>query len=97
MGNVIQAGNRMNPARQAFAWRRHSRLGTCADSQPRVSAPVRKRWPALLRRFLLGFADVAIAGGMENMDQAPYHRSQWPLGQPHGRRGDVRQHACAMA
>ena len=71
MGNVIQAGNRMNPARQA-----------CIGGGLPVSVPAMtinrvcgSGAQAILTAALeiaAGDSDAAIAGGMENMDRAPY-------------------------
>jgi acetyl-CoA C-acetyltransferase len=71
MGNVIQAGNRMNPARQAA-------IGggvpvfvpsmtvnrVCGSGAQAIATAAQEIW--------LGHVDAAIAGGMENMDRAPY-------------------------
>lgn len=71
MGNVIQAGNRMNPARQAA-------LGgglpveapaltvnrVCGSGAQAVASAAQEVW--------LGLARAVVAGGMENMDMAPY-------------------------
>jgi acetyl-CoA C-acetyltransferase len=71
MGNVIQAGVRMNPARQAA-------IGAglpvqvpaltvnrvCGSGAQAVASAALEIWSGLIR--------CAIAGGMENMDQAPY-------------------------
>ena len=71
MGNVIQAGNKMNPARQA----------AIGGGLP-VSVPAHDRQPRLRlgcpgdrhgrTADLTGEIDAAVAGGMENMDRAPY-------------------------
>jgi acetyl-CoA C-acetyltransferase len=71
MGNVIQAGTRMNPARQAAV------NGGIAVSVPamtvnRVCGSGAEAVASAAREIMLGFLDSAIAGGMENMDQAPY-------------------------
>jgi acetyl-CoA C-acetyltransferase len=71
MGNVIQAGNRMNPARQAALH------GGVAVSVPaltvnRVCGSGAQAILSAAQEILLGNAQVAIAGGMENMDRAPY-------------------------
>ncbi|WP_431258510.1 thiolase family protein [Roseateles chitinivorans] len=71
MGNVIQAGNGMNPARQA------SIGGGLPVSVPamtinRVCGSGAQAIASAAQEVLLGFADVAVAGGMENMDRAPY-------------------------
>lgn len=71
MGNVIQAGNKMNPARQAA-------IGggipveapaltvnrVCGSGAQAVASAAQEVW--------LGLARVVVAGGMENMDMAPY-------------------------
>ena len=49
------------------------------------------------QEILLGNIDVAVAGGMENMDQAPYLIAARPLGLSHGRRPALRQHAARRA
>lgn len=71
MGNVVQAGNKMNPARQAAM---HGGIPAevpamtvnrvCGSGAQAVASAAQEIW--------LGFADAAIAGGMENMDAAPY-------------------------
>src|SRR5512133_3244545 len=57
MGNVIQAGNKMNPARQAS-----------------INGGVPVDVPAMTVNRVCGSGAQAsaIAGGMENMDRAPY-------------------------
>ena len=71
MGNVIQAGNKMNPARQAA-------IGggvpvevpaltvnrVCGSGAQAVASAAQEVW--------LGLGRALIAGGMENMDMAPY-------------------------
>jgi acetyl-CoA C-acetyltransferase len=71
MGNVVQAGNRMNPARQA------SIGGGLPVSVPAltVNRVCGSGAQAILSAALeigAGDCDAAIAGGMENMDRAPY-------------------------
>lgn len=71
MGNVIQAGNRMNPARQA------SIGGGVPVSVPaltvnRVCGSGAQAIASAAQEILLGLGDAAVAGGMENMDRAPY-------------------------
>ena len=71
MGNVIQAGNRMNPARQAAIDGGVPVDGAGADRQSRLR--LRRAGDRLGRAGdLAGHVDAAIAGGMENMDRAPY-------------------------
>jgi len=71
MGNVIQAGNRMNPARQA------SIGGGVPVSVPamtvnRVCGSGAQAIVTAAQQIATGEIDAAIAGGMENMDRAPY-------------------------
>ncbi len=71
MGNVIQAGNKMNPARQA------SIGGGMPVSVPamtvnRVCGSGAQAIVSATQQIAAGEIDVAIAGGMENMDRAPY-------------------------
>lgn len=71
LGNVIQAGNRMNPARQAAI------SGGVSVSAPamtvnRVCGSGAQAIVTAADDILLYRHDFAIAGGMENMDRAPY-------------------------
>ncbi len=71
MGNVVQAGNKMNPARQAAI------LGglpveTPAMTVNRVCGSGAQAVASAAQEIMLGMVDCAIAGGMENMDTAPY-------------------------
>ena len=71
MGNVIQAGNRMNPARQA------SIDGGVPVSVPamtvnRVCGSGAQAIVTAAQEIRTGDIDAAVAGGMENMDRAPY-------------------------
>jgi acetyl-CoA C-acetyltransferase len=71
LGNVIQAGNRMNPARQASI---HGGLPVsvpaltvnrvCGSGAQAIASAAQEVW--------LGLAEASVAGGMENMDRAPY-------------------------
>jgi acetyl-CoA C-acetyltransferase len=71
MGNVIQAGNRMNPARQA-AINGGVPVAVPALTVNRVCGSGAQAIASAAQEIWLGQVDVAIAGGMENMDQAPY-------------------------
>jgi acetyl-CoA C-acetyltransferase len=85
MGNVIQAGVKMNPARQAgiaaglpvqvpaLAVNR-----VCGSGAQGVASAALEVWA--------GMIDCAIAGGMENMDRAPY---LLPQGRWGARMGDI--------
>ncbi|MFC7477743.1 beta-ketoacyl synthase N-terminal-like domain-containing protein [Dankookia sp. GCM10030260] len=71
MGNVIQTGNKMNPARQAAIG------GGVPVSGPaltvnRVCGSGAHAIASAAQEIRLGEADVIIAGGMENMDRMPY-------------------------
>jgi acetyl-CoA C-acetyltransferase len=71
MGNVVQAGNKMNPARQA-AIHAGVPVGVPAMTVNRVCGSGAQAIASLAQEIWLGFADAGIAGGMENMDAAPY-------------------------
>lgn len=71
MGNVIQAGNRMNPARQA-AINGGVPVQVPAMTVNRVCGSGAQAIASAAQEIWLGQVDTAIAGGMENMDQAPY-------------------------
>jgi len=78
MGNVVQAGTKMNPARQAAV---HAGLPvtTPAMTVNRVCGSGAQAIVSVAQEILLGNVDVAMAGGMENMDLAPYlmARGRW--------------------
>jgi len=71
MGNVIQAGTKMNPARQAAI---HGGLPVSVPAMTvnRVCGSGAQAIVSAAQEIILGSVDVAVAGGMENMDQAPY-------------------------
>ena len=71
MGNVIQAGNRMNPARQAAV---HGGLPVSVPAMTvnRVCGSGAQAIVTAAQEIQLGQHSVAVAGGMENMDRAPY-------------------------
>ena len=71
MGNVIQAGNKMNPARQA-AIRGGVPVEVPAMTVNRVCGSGAQAIASAAQDIWLGFGNAAVAGGMENMDQAPY-------------------------
>lgn len=78
MGNVVQAGNKMNPARQATI---HAGLPVQVPAMTvnRVCGSGAQAIVSAAQEILLGSVDTAIAGGMENMDAAPYlmPRARW--------------------
>ena len=71
MGHVIQAGSKMNPARQASV-----NAGVPVDvpamTVNRVCGSGAQAVATAAQEVMLGFIDCAVAGGMENMDRAPY-------------------------
>ena len=71
MGNVIEAGKRMNPAarRRSAAGFRVGARGD--DGQPGLR-PGAQAVVTVAQQIAAGEIDAAIAGGMENMDRAPY-------------------------
>ncbi|WP_345815975.1 thiolase family protein [Paraburkholderia sp. PREW-6R] len=71
MGNVVQAGNKMNPARQA-AIGGGVPVAVPALTVNRVCGSGAQAVASAAQEILLGLGDVAVAGGMENMDRAPY-------------------------
>jgi len=71
IGNVIQAGNKMNPARQA-AINGGIPVDVPAMTVNRVCGSGAQAIASAAQEIMLGFADRAVAGGMENMDRAPY-------------------------
>jgi acetyl-CoA C-acetyltransferase len=71
MGNVVQAGNKMNPARQA-AVQGGVPVEVPAMTVNRVCGSGAQAIASAAQEIWLGYADAAVAGGMENMDQAPY-------------------------
>jgi acetyl-CoA C-acetyltransferase len=71
MGNVIQAGNRMNPARQA-AIGGGLPVSVPALTVNRVCGSGAQAILSAALEIAAGDSSAAIAGGMENMDRAPY-------------------------
>jgi acetyl-CoA C-acetyltransferase len=71
MGNVIQAGNRMNPARQA-AIGAGLPVAVPAMTVNRVCGSGAQAVVTAAQQIAAGEVEAAIAGGMENMDRAPY-------------------------
>jgi acetyl-CoA C-acetyltransferase len=78
MGNVVQAGAKMNPARQAAI---HAGLPVSVPAMTvnRVCGSGAQAIASAAQEILLGAVEAAVAGGMENMDQAPYliGRGRW--------------------
>lgn len=85
MGQVIQAGSKMNPARQT------GMVGGLPVDVPamtvnRVCGSGAQAIVSAAQEIWAGFTNCAIAGGMENMDMAPY---VLPQGRWGARMGDV--------
>jgi acetyl-CoA C-acetyltransferase len=78
MGNAVQAGNKMNPARQATN-RGGLPVQVPAMTVNRVCGSGAQAIVSAAHEILMGAVDTAIAGGMENMDAAPYlvQRGRW--------------------
>jgi acetyl-CoA C-acetyltransferase len=71
MGNVLQAGLGQNPARQASI-RASLPLKTSATTINKVCGSGLKAVCLAAEMIKAGDADIVVAGGMENMSQAPY-------------------------
>ena len=71
LGNVIQAGNKMNPARQA-AINGGLPVDVPAMTVNRVCGSGAQAIATAAQEVWLGNLNSAVAGGMENMDRAPY-------------------------
>lgn len=71
MGNVIQAGNKMNPARQS-AIHGGIPVDVPAMTVNRVCGSGAQGIASAAQEVMLGMIDSAVAGGIENMDMAPY-------------------------
>jgi acetyl-CoA C-acetyltransferase len=80
MGNVLQAGLGQNPARQA-AVRAGLPVDVPALTINKVCGSGLKAVNLGASAIMLGDADVVVAGGMENMSQAPYlaKNARWGL------------------
>jgi acetyl-CoA C-acetyltransferase len=78
MGEVVQAGAKMNPARQA-AIGAGLPVTVPAMTVNRVCGSGAQAIVSAAQEILLGGVDAAVAGGMENMDLAPYllERGRW--------------------
>ena len=78
MGNVVQAGAKMNPARQAAI---HAGLPVSVPAMTvnRVCGSGAQAIVSAAQEIFLGSVRAAVAGGMENMDLAPYliARGRW--------------------
>ena len=71
MGSVIQAGNKMNAARQS-AVDSGIPVDVPAMTVYRVCGSGAQAIASAAQEVMLGMLDSAVAGGIENMDMAPY-------------------------
>ena len=71
MGQVVQAGAKMNPARQA-AIKAGVPANVPAMTVNRVCGSGAQAIATAAQEIMLGLVRSAVAGGMENMDQSPY-------------------------
>ena len=71
MGQVVQAGAKMNPARQA-AIKAGIPVNVQAMTINRVGGSGAQAIATAAQEIMLGFVRSAVAGGMEDMDQSPY-------------------------
>jgi acetyl-CoA acetyltransferase len=74
MGNVIQAGNKMNPARQATIYGGIP-VDLPAMTVSRVCGSGAQAIANAEQEPVLALIDSAVAGGMENMNRAPERRA----------------------
>ena len=88
MGQVIQAGAHMNPARQAGI-AAGLPVEVPAFTVNRVCGSGAQAIVSLAQEIWAGMSECGIAGGMENMDRAPY---LLPQGRWGARMGDVTLH-----
>ncbi len=88
MGQVVQAGSKMNPARQA-AIAAGIPVSVPAMTVNRVCGSGAQAIATAAQEVMLGFVKSAVAGGMENMDQSPYLMSGGRWGY---RMGDAQIH-----
>ncbi len=88
LGNVVQAGNKMNPARQAAL---HGGVPKTVPALTvnRVCGSGAQAIASAADEVRLAYVDFAVAGGMENMDRAPY---LMPAGRWGQRMGDTVLH-----
>ena len=84
MGQVVQAGAKMNPARQAMI-AAGIPVNVPALTVNRVCGSGAQAIASAAQEVMLGHVSCAVAGGMENMDQAPYLMGGGRWGLPDGR------------
>ncbi|MDG6895791.1 acetyl-CoA C-acetyltransferase [Volucribacter amazonae] len=90
MGQVLQAGQKQNPARQALL-RSGIDQQVTAYTLNKVCGSGLKAVAAAAQAIKAGDAKIIIAGGMENMSQAPYllDKARWGYRLGAGQLGDV--------
>ena len=93
MGNVVQAGNKMNPARQS-AVNSGIPVDVPAMTVNRVCGSGAQGIASAAQEVMLGMLDSAVAGGMENMDMTPYLVANGRWGYRMGDAPNVRQHVA---
>lgn len=93
MGNVLQAGLGQNPARQSAI---KAGLNHAIPSMTinKVCGSGLKAVNLAAQAIIVGDADIIVAGGMENMSQAPYllKKARWGQRMGHGELIDVMIH-----
>ena len=92
MGNVIQAGVKMNPARQAGIGSGLP-VSVPAMTVNRVCESGAQAIASAALEIWSGMTQAVVAGGDGKHGSRPLPVASWPLGGPHGRRHAVGQHA----
>lgn len=93
-GNVLQAGLGQNPARQA-AIKAGLPVEVPSYTVNKVCGSGLKTVNLAAQAIMTGDADIIVAGGMENMSQAPYlldSKARWGYRMGHGKLTDVMIH-----
>ena len=93
-GNVLQAGLGQNPARQA-AIKAGLPVEVPSYTVNKVCGSGLKTVNLAAQAIMTGDADIVVAGGMENMSQAPYlldSKARWGYRMGHGKLTDVMIH-----
>ncbi|AHE52223.1 acetyl-CoA C-acetyltransferase [Sphingomonas sanxanigenens] len=93
LGQVVQAGAKMNPARQAaIGAKLPDRVPALTVN--RVCGSGAQAIASAAQEIMLGFSHAVVAGGMENMDQAPYviEKGRWGYRMGDGKLVDAMLH-----
>ena len=96
MGNVLSAGLGQNPARQA-AVKAGLPVEIGSSTVNKVCGSGMKAVMLAANSIKAGEHEVIVAGGMENMNAAPYLLMEGPLRLPAGRQQDHRPHGPRRA